>query len=199
MQQFYADAFLSKPPIVFGRQLLPFTLGHWFLLLACNSPFVVGGKIKFSDLIFATWACSQPSGMPHGDGMRSQILDNTFKTECEKWGQSFKNIGYTVHEEALREYFKVYMQFPPRGEYCDGDGEQKRRCCRVPYPLAFVWRIAPVIGIKEAWNIPSTQALAYHAAACDSDGDKTLISEEEEIAEAEMLKKIEEAENGGQS
>lgn len=181
MQKFYADAFFSSPPKILGLNLKPLTLGHAFVLLAIESPYITDRKEpEIGDLFAAVWICSHD-----WTESRDSLVADTFKTDCITWCNTQADLTEPDPDiKSFRNYLETYMQVAPRYETFIKNGEPvnpSRKSVRVPWPLAAAWVLMSRMSEDVAWNMPIVKAFAYLAA--DSMFDETLIVDDGESEE----------------
>ena len=58
MQGAFVQALTYSPPVILGRQMLPFSCWHGLLLEAAGSSYLVGGIPTPSDAVYGAWVCS---------------------------------------------------------------------------------------------------------------------------------------------
>ena len=186
MQDAYAAIVLAESPVILGRRLLPFSLGHHFALRALGSPFVTGGKIEASDTVLAVWVCSH-SWQALCDKLRMHRGD--IEKECKTWGRRASKDGMDVAaaSTALAGYIAAHTNAPKRWSKGDASGP------RVPWELAVFWKLCSgdlsTSHRRDLWDMPVPEAIAYVSAASYAAGDDSLVSEEEDEAARKLREK----------
>jgi hypothetical protein len=59
MRDAFFQALMVTPPVVCGRRLLPYSIGHEYVLRRVGSPFIVGGDPRREDVLTAIAVCSR--------------------------------------------------------------------------------------------------------------------------------------------
>jgi hypothetical protein len=178
MQKFYADAFIAGTPKVLGLDLQPLTLGHAFILLAIDSPYITDKPgASVGDLLAAVWICSR-----EWTCARKSLIDDTFKRDCLEWSNNHADLSASEESvKAFSDYRETYLQTAPRYDEVIKNGQPisaNRKSARVPWPLALAWLLMTKMSEAEAWNTPTVRAFAYSAA--DSMFDESLIVDDGE-------------------
>ena len=175
----FLAAVFARPPVVLGRQLRPFCCGHAVLLDALESPYIRGGALAQdgTDLIKAVWICSQTYEQGRDGLMRPP---EAIAVECQQWGESLKAESLDIRAEHDR--FTAHLEEHTRAPKRWKKGDEK--AAKSPWPLVIAIGLQRELGWSEerAWNAPLQEALWAFAAIAESNGDDSLISEQEEIA-----------------
>jgi len=180
MQQAYINAFLKVCPKIYGRQLLPFSLGHCFLLDMLESPFIHGGKIVLDDLVLASFICSKS----FEENIYLLENQNQFAVMVAEWGRlgadnissekQPKPFEYQRELEIFQAYIGFYSVFPRRTPETI-TAEQ-----RIPWQVKLAWKLLGKFSEKEIYDMPLPKAITYYTACIDWEilgGDKSLLSE----------------------
>lgn len=168
----YQATLLTRPPVLLGRRLCPFTLGHWRILTTFDSAFFGGGTITRDELIFAVWVCCQPDFQKAA----RTLLEGSFEREVRAWGRRAGAYDAVAVAEAFRAYLASYMDRPPRWE----DANRKSKA-RAPGPFLYANALRHYYHLSEseAWNTPVHQAICDFATMGALLGDESLMTEEE--------------------
>ena len=190
MQQTYLNAIWAKPPRVMGRQLLPLSCAHVYVLMSMESPFFTDGDVGVGDMALAVWVCQQRA-FPF-DTINTAFRSGRLDKRMRRWGARYNLLGLARDRETFGEYLLVNLQAPERF-FSD---KAPPRPARVEWPMAVV--VANIrTGIPEdrAWNMPMPLASLYKLTAGYLDGDDSLKSaDEERISEIAERKEAEAAE-----
>ena len=170
MQEAYQQAFLAAPVTVLGKRLRPFALGHSYLLEACERPFARGGEVAPAELVFAVWICSRSfedciTGLRAGDTA----------TKCRMWGFKNRKADYNREMDIFDAYIADHSEVPLRWEV---PGKQSSGP-RVPWQIAMFWNLCSGRVDESLWDLPLGRAIVYSAARIASEGDDSLVSEDE--------------------
>jgi hypothetical protein len=188
MQQVYLNALWLKPPRVFGRQMLPLTLGHAYLLEAIESPCVMdAGLSTRQDCIAAAYLCSHP--WRRACRLIPGIAAGRRKWRLVFWGGLNRRADWDRQCSRFMEYVRAYTVVPARNQKT----EKRDASPRVPWPLAVAYAAGARSFSDPLWDLPIPEVFAFHAAACAYAGDKSLKSEYELALDARFA---EEAANG---
>lgn len=193
MLQFYADAFFCQPPVVLGRRLRPYSLGHSFTLDAIQSPFAVGGPVNAFELIGAVLICS----MPFAEIVDKINADSLLK-DAEAFGKTLDMDALYAEELAkFHDYLTTYDKAAPAISKPSAAGPLP-----LPWQIVVAWALMDRLPEREVWDMPLTRAMAYHAAWRYEHGDDTLMCEENYnlmkfvVAQRKQLEQQEQAANG---
>jgi hypothetical protein len=168
MQLPYAYALLAIPPKVLGRQLMPLTLGHCWILDTLQSPIIKGGSINLDDILLAVIICSLPwleaLDIIQYDKLESKALE---------LGSSVIESDIEQAKQQLLKYVSYYATCPERQ-----DNKSDRLGVVVPWYFCLCISLLR-LGFSEekAWSCEVGKALCYQAAASYMDGDKGLLSD----------------------
>lgn len=144
------------PPIILGRRLAPFTLGHAHLLELSNSPFSgTGGKIDSSDMVLAAWILSFPTYKKAKSACLSAIAGK-MPFGIRRWGKKI-GITFDLEREAtkLAEYIGKCTR-PPRSARKAG---AKSLSTPMAATLAVLHRRYFATTAETVWDVPFLDAL----------------------------------------
>jgi hypothetical protein len=170
VQRYYADLFFTRAPTVAGLQMLPYTLGHSFVLSALG---IDRQTLTAENLLLVVWVCSRP----WRESVRV-ISSGNIQSEAEAWGKKFGGILTKDDFEKVADYLETFQAHPPKYEVAS-----KSKGCPFPWQLGAVWKLMERMTEDEAWNTEYNRAFAYIEIDryMNRTDDKTdLISEEEE-------------------
>lgn len=172
MLSVYKAAFEQMPPTVLRRGLLPFTLGHAFLLDAGENSFALdsGKPPELNDLYPAVHLCT----LDFRAGIR--FLAGT--VDASEWAESCKELDLVQEAVTFRNYMAGSLTIPKRKQA----GPSHK--CRVPWQLQIAAGLCDggplsVAAFDTAMNTPLSEAFIFLAARQAFQGDETLIGEEE--------------------
>ena len=110
-------------PVILGRNLKPYTVGHDLILHALESGFAIGTENAptFDDLIVSTYLCSF-----HFDEAKGRVLDGELmRKELEEWGREVGEFDACEPTSQLIAYIKAYTDAP---EFWIEDKPTTKRC-----------------------------------------------------------------------
>ncbi len=167
----YQSTLLLQPPVLLGRRLCPFTLGHARLLQTYDSPFMGDGPVTMDELLFAVWVCSQPDF----EKAAAALLDRSFERQVKAWGKKAGPIDRGAAVLALQTYIRAYMARPPRWE------DDKPAKPRAPWPWLYANALRHYFHVTEAeaWNTPVNKSICDFACMGALLGDDSLLTESE--------------------
>lgn len=171
----YLYALLAVPPKVLGKQLVPLTLGHCWILDTLNSPLIRGGQIELADILLCVIVCSMP--WRHAlDVLQYDRLEQ----RAEELGAQATELDIHSARHELVKYISYYAQAPERQ-----NTTSTQMGVTVPWYFCLIISLFR-LGFDEerAWNCEVGKALCYQAAASYMDGDKSLLSDSQ-IAQLE--------------
>lgn len=189
MRDAFFQALMVRPPKICGRQLLPFSLAHEYILRRLGSPFVCtgGDPVRREDVLLAVAVCSRTLAQN-----RELIAAGlgTARRLCA-WGLDWRRVDVETAASSLRTYIDDYSEAPPHKTMERTDG--KRRT--IGAPIAF--HVVRVLcrrfncSLDEAWNMGKGYALALWDTENEANGDETLLSEAEQYVDdlCEMAQK----------
>jgi hypothetical protein len=180
MQAAYLNALFLSPPVILGRQLLPYSLAHIAFLRSIESPFYTGKPAAINDLVVAAFVCSHAWPFP----FLSQDPEALGRA-CAEWGESLGPVDFQSNLAAFWRYIREYSAMPLRGTPPDAD-EIIQEYVPWMFTIAFFLMNDLRCSEVEAWNKPVGRAFTYATVKAVLRGDNTLVSEEE-ISIKEML------------
>jgi hypothetical protein len=181
----YVQAFTGSPPEILHRRLIPFSVGHAYLLEAAGNGFAPtanGGSID--DLVVAVQVCTRS----FRDAVR--FLQGVEFFDADAWAKECADCSLEFEAEKFRAYTDAALTIPPRWK------KKEQGQCRAPWPLQILAGLAGEAAMTRAtvddlMNTPLAEAFALLAARQSWQGDDSLMTEEEIDAIA-MLKPDEE-------
>lgn len=179
----YASSFTIAPPVILGRRLLPFSIGHSYLLEAAGNGYALdgdGGDV--GSLAVAVLVCS--SGFK--DGLK--ILQGFTPIEND-WIESCAGLDLAEEARRFREYTTAALTAPKRWQR---DGGQPVKC---PWQLAMLASmlgdgVATPANVEAIFDMPLSWAFSINAARQAWQGDQSLWTEDDEKG-IEILKELE--------
>jgi len=161
----YTNAWLLKPGNVMGKRMRELSVGHFYLLEASDSPFVHGGQVLLSDLVFATMICSMPF-----KAARDILFADPQKLlrKGRWWGMIFSFKRYDLQQEtdAFMNYWKAYTEMPERWQ----DTDKKAKTSAIPWSLRLAWLLMERMPEDKAWDMPMPRACSYYACWAEANG-----------------------------
>jgi len=176
----YAQALIRFTPRIYGKRLKPLQIGHLAALECVGNPLAVGGVAETADILQAVWLCSMPAH-------KALAAIDDARTERKLFWFASLNKTHD-HAEARAEmlaYWGYYVTSPKRWK----DG--KTHELRAPVSWLMFWRLAGkrLPADKEAraiWNTPVNEACCWIAVGHATEGDDSLVSEDE----AEVIEEL---------
>ena len=170
MQEVFRNAVYHAEPTVLNRRLLPLCLGHCYILMAAESPFAVDTKPTLFDLAFAAGICSRS----FEDG-EAWIKSPKLADECVAWGKTCRKLTFSKESDAFRAYIRTFSAMPARFL------PKSAKPCLHPWPLFVAAHLIGCVHIPEAraWNMPLPMAISLSSAFAETQGDKSLESEQD--------------------
>lgn len=171
MDAFFQAAF-CQPPRVLGRQLLPLSLSHVFLLRGLGNRFVTEGDGERTDLFTAVMVCSRT----HQDNARRLFGNGGLSVAGMLWWSlRWPESKMPEEKRTFRTYLSDYCTTPERWE--SGEGKS----FRAPWQFHFVHVLTRYYGMNpdDAWNTPVSLARCYYDVWAETEGDESLVSERE--------------------
>lgn len=174
MQAAYVLADILAPPVLLGRRLLPFTLGHAELLTVFESPFMTGGTVTHSELVFAVWICTRTRR-----AALDAIRGGTHADEVTAWGREVVGYDLPAASALLQATIDRYCVAPARWS----SGTKKP--ARVPWfrMTAATLRRFFHVSEDEAWNTPCGEAFCQVASISAMLGDNDLMTDRDVAVE----------------
>ncbi len=166
-------------PKVLGKQLLPLSLGHLFILQASDSPLLTEGEVTLGDLAFCVWCCSMefPEVQAKLAGIRTEKDMLKLQKSVFKWGKKnpLKKLNVEEIANQIADYLGDFIQAPTRWE------SKEDKQAKVPWMLSVATCLMMHGGFEEerAWTMPVPLALSMYSAIGEALGDESLLTEEE--------------------
>lgn len=167
----WQKAALVQPPQILGRQLLPFSHGHFFVLGAMESPYVKGGSVTNDDLVSAVFICSHT----FEENQALLFSDHKYEKQVGAWARKLKKFSFYEAREQFVDYYDVFTNVP------DHWISQDNKRPKAAYEFTVVTGLVSsgVCTLSEAWNMGFSLARCYYSAVAESNGDDSLLSEDE--------------------
>jgi hypothetical protein len=164
---------LIRPGVVLHKRLQDFSVGHAYLLEALESPFMLGGRVAFYDLVVAVLVCSMPFAKARKYLMRPL---SRIRRDAERWGFWCRLRGFDIDKatEAFREYIGAYHDMAD--PYRDKKSKPGESC--LPEAVRIAWALMERMSEDEAWNCPMARALTYYTAQAEYNGQKFMTETE---------------------
>ena len=173
MDLVWSRAVLYEPPQVLGKTLRGFAPFHALALCAVQSSFMseVGEDTDaIQELVVAVRICSL------GWADRYRIVD---EQAIQQWGGKIDPATYLAARQAFAVYLGESWEMP---QFWSSEGEGLRANW-IYHLVAFGMRELKMTE-AEAWDCPIARLVCYRACVGESEGDKSLKSEEEIKGEA---------------
>lgn len=180
MDTCFLNAMFYRPPLLLGRAMKPFALGHVVVLLAATSPLVVGGPIAWQDVLFATYVCSLT-----WDQLTERLHDpDLIRREAVAWGETVGAFSASEVTGELSAYLAISSSSPARWQTDDA------RPMRLPWPFVVARAIRPGVDLASAaiMDMPVSRALVEYACLAAANGGDDDFMSDEERAGIEALK-----------
>lgn len=158
------DAFLRslyvQPPVVFGRQLRPFSAYHAATLMILDSPYMNKNDPEMEDLVFAAWVCT--TGFVDGPPQMFPDVDHTkIKIVLNDWDMEKESATFL-------KYIADYNVFP---EIWIDETDSKES--GMPWPfhcVATVLQHYDFLDEPGAWDMALNRLISYKCAVAESHG-----------------------------
>lgn len=173
MPSAFFQAAFCQPPRVLGVQLRPLSLGHILLLEGLGNAFILRRTGTRAELFAAVLVCSRTMAE------NGRVL---FGGRLPMWRLVWWAIRWPEHRIGPeRDAFVRYLQdFTTVPEHWESDSDGKG--FRAPWQYHFVMVLSQHFGMSwdEAWNAPVALARCCYDTWAESQGDKSLISPDEQ-------------------
>lgn len=165
MQGAFVQALTYSPPVILGRQMLPFSCWHGLLLEAAGSPYIVGGIPTTSDVVYGAWVCS--------GRFTSGIAAD--KRALGKWGRRQRRAVWGDVLLAFSDYIEAGLAGP---QYWRGGNEKS---VKAPYWWHLALFAQSKLGFTEAaaWDTPVAKLSCYRACDAEANGWDKLKTDSE--------------------
>ena len=165
-----------EQPTVLGCRLLPFSLGHCFILRVLGNRYVTGGEdgsVSLDDMITFAVVCSRTWA-----SIGKILFNGGLKKEVFLLGSKNKKTLVAAENQKIITYINEYMDFP---EHWHKEKEEKSSMLRSPWEMYLVYRLSKNIGkpIDECWDLPVNYAKCWNDIAAEIEGDRSLVDETE--------------------
>ena len=172
MSDVFFQALMLQPPRVLGTRLLPFCLGHEYILRRLGNRFVVGGDLPgFDDLLAGLWVCSHS----FEECGRFLFGDAPAFPGTRRLRRRLRRDGFDAAFDAFEVYLADYNAAPERW----AAAKPGTKVFKGPWELHIVRVLCDHYGcsLSAAWNMGVGMALAYYDIFGESLGDDSLVGE----------------------
>ena len=182
MQGAFIQSLTYCAPAILGRQLLPFSPWHGIVLEGAGSPYIIGGKPDFDDVVTAVWVCSH--SFTHGwEGTLDLVA-------AKKWGKANRKhrAQFPAAAAAFNEHILASFVGP---EYWPAEGGSS---VKAPY----WWHMATFgmstlhLPYADAWDCSIARLMCHFACKSETEGGKGLMSTDDingiEVLRADVAK-----------
>lgn len=176
MRDVFFQSIAVQPPKIAGVRLLPFSVGHEYLLRSLANPIITGGKILPVHLLSVLRVCSrtwqQNTRMLFAHRGYLPEMWFAFRRRKSNWAE----IG-----NAISAYVNDYSAIPALKEPY-GEGAKNYRKMSAPWELQSVRVLCSVYGYSfdAAMNCPVGMAVCLSLVDAEANGDTRLESPEGE-------------------
>lgn len=154
------DAWLSKPPVLNGDRLLPFTLGHWLILQSLDNSWLPDftGKRNIADLVVFFEVCRRK--FTAAREWVWSIDEPQMKQSAEALAVAFPNLEDAAHFAG--EYLRYSCAAP---DFWRSKNDATSKCPPVLHVHVALLRLG--LTVEQAWNTPMGQAIWLMTAASE--------------------------------
>jgi hypothetical protein len=190
--QAFFDAMCQERPTVLKRRLLPFSIGHCFLLRALNSPYVCGGIRRAQDCILGVFICSRDWETNQRDLVHGEMDVKT----AMGWGKETRDDDIRADILAFGDYIGAGFRMPKTYEF------KGKHEAAAPFELHLRYIMASSFGVPlaQTWDIPLAEASALHEVRVErqrlQEGQESQLISDRTAALLEQARAIREAANG---
>ncbi len=163
----WANAAFYEPPKALGKTLRGFAPFHALMLEAVQSPFMVGGPPDFDDLVLAVHICS------HGWSDRFRIRSDM--ASVIEWGKVLTTEDIAAGRRNFDAYLTASWEMPQFWQSLDA---HDLRANWIYHLTTFAMRRLHMTE-SAAWDCPIARLVCYRACVGETEGDKSLKTEEE--------------------
>lgn len=172
MVETFLQSVIAQPPVILTRRLRPFSVGHFTLLRALDSPFALGGTVHLKDALLALEICSRSF-----EDARAWLHEATLESVARESAEQGKRSGpVDLHDLVGRidKYMRLYTSVPKF--WRSGQESQSK----LPESLILVSVLMGKCGMSEsaAWSCPYGMAVWYVTAA--NERGEAIVSEDEQ-------------------
>ena len=175
MNDVFAEALYYIPPKIWGKQLLPLSLGHLVLLDTVSSPIINGGQIYLGDMGLFIWICSQEYKQANQSlydlGTQSKHYDK-LAYQFKRWARQIPMDKDEIEHAhiLIRDYMNHYTNVPTMWVSKNGTNSAKQ----TPFSFMIASVLMRELSIDEdkAWNMPVNKAVSYYAAIGEMNGEE---------------------------
>lgn len=184
MDNAFFRALFVKPIRIMGRELLPFSIVHHYVLRKLNSPFLCGGQLAPPELFSAINICS----MTYDQLKRTNIGTygiSVWKNRrwAKSWARKLKG-NYDVAYESVNTWISDNTRQPEHRISKSSSAYNVN--VPIEYHLVRVLMAGNVSGCL--WDYPYLLAICHAEAVAESNGVDTLVSESDEVRYAQITK-----------
>jgi hypothetical protein len=162
----WAQSALYEPPSALGKTLRGYSPFHALALETVRSPFMIGGTPDFDDLILAVHICS------HGWADRFKVMSDM--AGVSEWGKSVTAADIASARAIFDRYLSESWEMP---RFWQGDSGELRANW-IYHLVTFAMRRLHMTE-AEAWDCPIARLVCYRACYGESEGDKSLMTDDE--------------------
>lgn len=172
----WAQAALYEPPEALGKTLRGFSPFHALMLEAVQSPFmVVGDTPDFDDLVLGVHVCSH--------SWADRFLIRSDIPSVIEWGKTLTADDISTGRRNFDAYLKASWETP---QFWQDTEAGTLRANWIYHLVTFAMRRLNMTE-AEAWDCPIARLVCYRACVGETEGDKSLMTEED-IKGIEALK-----------
>ncbi len=142
-------------PVVLCRALLPYSLGHSFILRASGSPYTRRAVPHREDLIAAVWICSHTWEQLRGGAVWTSVRESVFR-----WGRAVRKADFARENDAFGDYIEAYLDRPRRWPN-PADSQHEIRAPWEMHAVHVLLEIGVARDEDAAWNTPVCRACAW--------------------------------------
>ena len=178
MDDTFFNAFLPPTAKIAGKKLSKFTLWHYFLLSAINSPVIAGRSFGITDLIAAVKCCTHNYGNP---------VDMSPSLRDVWWSYKYKKQPYKFKQQGLLFYKWINTQSigPKFWRLPSNVTTTNKKLDNGPRCLAIACSLMNRAGFScaDAWNTSLGQAQWMEAQMAKLEGAEINFMSENDIQE----------------
>lgn len=166
----YKSTQLYVLPEILGFKLVPFTIGHHFLLNALDSPLVKGGLTNEESLHLFAFICSRSA-----ETAKTEISNDVYITQKLGLPAEFWEFDLKEETDKANAYIEWFSSTPPR------QPSSSKSAVKVPWELWLVAVLSKNLStpVSEVWDWPLNMCFSYKAALDNINGDTDLMDEKD--------------------
>lgn len=172
MGDVWFKALMAVPPVICGRQLLPFSVAHSYILASLGNPYADDGPGTREALMSAIEVCSHT-----WEQNRERLIREPPIAEWLWWSWRWRRMDFKTADASFRQYVRDFTACPGHwSSSADSD------TIKSPWQYHVVRALMDSCGMRESesWNCPVGRAKCYYDAIGEANGDKSLVSQDEE-------------------